>query len=77
MFLLFGRRFPWISFVGGAVFLVIGILAGSVGSVIIGCLGVVIGGYRMFASWRRGNGILGSGSGSPGAPGGRASGMLR
>jgi membrane protein implicated in regulation of membrane protease activity len=70
MFLLLGRRYPWISLVGGAVFLVIGIVAGSMVSVVIGCLGLVIGGARMLASWRRGNGLLGPGRGG-------ASGMLR
>jgi hypothetical protein len=73
MFLLLGRRYPWISLVGGAIFLVIGILAGSIFSVLIGCLGLVVGGYRMFASWRRGDGMLGPG------PSGRSGtgGMLR
>jgi hypothetical protein len=71
MFFLFGWRYPWISLVGGALFVVIGIVAGSVGSLILGCLGVLFGGYRMFASRRRGNGMLGRG----GASG--AGGMLR
>jgi hypothetical protein len=60
MFFLFGRRYPWISLLGGAVFLVIGIVVGSIGTVIIGCLGLVFGGYRMLASWRRGGSILGA-----------------
>jgi hypothetical protein len=68
MIFLFGRRYPWISLLGGALFLVLGIVVGSIGTVVIGCLGLVFGGYRMFASWRRGGSILG---------GGRASGMLR
>jgi membrane protein implicated in regulation of membrane protease activity len=70
MFFLLGRRYPWISLVGGAIFLVIGIVAGSMFSVFIGCLGLVLGGYRMLASWRRGTGLLGSGRGG-------ANGMLR
>jgi hypothetical protein len=71
MFFLFGWRYPWISLLGGALFLVIGIVGGSVGSVVIGCAGLVFGGYRMFASWRRGNGVLGGGRA------GGAGGMLR
>lgn len=70
MFFLFGWRYPWISLVGGVLLLVIGIVAGSVGSVLIGCVSVAFGGYRMFASWRRGNGMLGRGASGPG-------GMLR
>jgi hypothetical protein len=66
MIFLFGRRYPWITLLGGAVFLVIGIVIGSIGSVIIGCLGLVFGGYRMFASWRRGGSILRGGRGTSG-----------
>jgi len=69
MFLLLGRRYPWISLVGGAVFLAIGIVAGNIGAVLIGCLGLVLGGCRMFASWRRGGSLLGGRGG--------ANGMLR
>jgi hypothetical protein len=64
MFLLLGRRYPWISLVGGAIFLAIGIVVGSIGSVLIGCVGLVFGGYRMFASWRRGGSLLGGRGGA-------------
>jgi hypothetical protein len=61
MFIWFGRRFPWVTVVCGAVILVIGLVTGSIGAAFIGCVGLVVGGYRMFASWRRGNGLLGPG----------------
>jgi hypothetical protein len=73
MFLLLGRRYPWITAVAGAVSLVIGILAGSPVFMIVGCLGLVVGGYRSFASWRRGNGLLGPGQSGRSGTGG----MLR
>ena len=66
MFLLLGRRYPWISLVGGAIFLVIGIVLGNIGTLLIGCVGLVFGGYRMFASWRRGGSLLGGGRGASG-----------
>jgi len=60
MFLLFGRRYPWISLAGGAAFLAIGLLAGSPLTALVGCLGLVTGGYRMVTSVRRGGRIFGA-----------------
>jgi hypothetical protein len=65
-FFFFGRRYPWIALVGGALFLVIGIVLGSVGSLVVGAIGLLLGGYRLFAAWRRGGSLLrGGASGMP------------
>jgi hypothetical protein len=80
MFLLFGRRYPWVSLVGGAVFLAIGIAAGSVSAGLLGCLGLALGGYRSFIAVRQRGlaGLIGPGSGAGGRGGfGGARGMLR
>jgi hypothetical protein len=69
MFLLFGRRYPWIALAGGALFLVIGIVTGSIGSLVIGAIGLLVGGYRAFAAWRRGGSVLGGVNGAGGASG--------
>jgi len=80
MFMLIGRRYPWVSLVGGAVFLAIAIATGSVGAGLIGCLGLVLGGYRSFIAVRRRGlaGLVGPGSGAGGRGGfGGTRGMLR
>jgi hypothetical protein len=76
MFILLGRRFPWVTVLCGAAILVIGLVIGSIGAVLVGCVGLVIGGYRMFASWRRGHGLLGPGQSGQSGRGGTG-GMLR
>jgi hypothetical protein len=80
MFLLFGRRYPWVSLVGGAVFLVIGIVAGIVSFEVVGCLGLALGGYRSFVAVRQRGlaGLIGPGTGAGGRGGfGGTRGMLR
>lgn len=58
MFFLIGRRYPWISLVGGAVFLVIGIVTGLLNFEVVGALGLAVGGYRTIAALRR-RGLVG------------------
>jgi hypothetical protein len=71
MFLLIGRRYPWVSLLGGAVFLAIGIATGSVSAGLIGCLGLAVGGYRSFIAVRQRGlaGLVGPGSGAGGRGG--------
>jgi hypothetical protein len=78
MFFFFGRRYPWIPLVGGAAFLVIGIVTGLLNFEVAGALGLAVGGYRTIAALRRHGivGILGPGSGGRGGSGGTR-GMLR
>jgi hypothetical protein len=68
MFMLIGRRYPWISLVGGAVFLVIGIVTGLLNFEVVGALGLAVGGYRTIAALRR-HGIAGLVGPSRGAAG--------
>lgn len=69
MFFLLGRRYPYLTLIIGAAVLVIGLLIGDIRVDVIGCLGLVAGGYRCIAQARRrslpggGNGLAG-GSGS-------------
>ena len=80
MFLLFGRRYPWVSLVGGVAFLVIGIATGIVSFEVVGCLGLVLGGYRSFIAVRQRGlaGLIGPGSVAGGRGGfGGTRGMLR
>ena len=71
MFFLIGRRYPWISLVGGAVFLVIGIVTGLLNFEVVGALGLAVGGYRTIAALRRHGigGIIGRPGGAGGAGG--------
>src|SRR5262249_24212376 len=71
MFLFIGRRYPWVSLVGGAVALVIGIVTGLLSFEIVGALGLAVGGYRTMAALRRLGigGIIGRTGGAGGAGG--------
>jgi len=53
MFFLIGRRYPWVSLIGGAAVLTIGIVTGYIGSMVLGSLALAVGGYRVFAALRR------------------------
>ena len=70
-FFLIGRRYPWVSLVGGTVFLVIGIVSGLLSFEIVGALGLAVGGYRTITAVRcRGiGGIAGRQGGAGGADG--------
>ena len=71
MFIFIGRRYPWVSLVGGAVFLVIGIVTGLLNFEVVGALGLAVGGYRTIAALRRRGlaGLVGPGSGAGGQGG--------
>lgn len=70
MFLLFGRRYPYLTLIIGAAVLVIGLMTGDIRVDVIGCLGLVAGGYRCIARARR-RSLPGGGDGLAGGSGSR------
>jgi hypothetical protein len=62
MFFLLGWRYPWVTFAIGLALLIAGVVVGHVMVEVIGCLGLVIGGYRCVRQFRRRGMIGGSGS---------------
>jgi hypothetical protein len=66
MLFLFSRRYPYLAVIIGAGLLILGLVRGSIGAEVAGCLAIVIGGYGSVAQLRR-RGMTG-GSGGKGLP---------
>jgi hypothetical protein len=62
MFFLLGWRYPWVTLVIGIALLIAGVAIGKVVFEVIGCLGLVVGGYRCIRQYRRRGMIGGSGN---------------
>jgi hypothetical protein len=53
-FFFIGRRYPFLTLIIGAVLLVVGVVAHSTITDVIGCAGILIGGFRTVSGRRRG-----------------------
>jgi hypothetical protein len=64
MFFLFGRRFPFIALLGGAAFLIVGLVTGDIRFDVVGGLGLLVGGVRCVTAVRRRGvaGVISSGN---------------
>ena len=53
LFFFFGRRYPFLTLIVGAAILVVGVVTHSTITDVIGCAGILIGGFRTVSMRRR------------------------